>query len=85
MKVYATVNGDPVPAITWYHDGSVISGRGNVMTDLEGNLTNLIIRRVNQRDEGDYKITAKNEWGSVSSTINVSIRGKQWFIIVVYI
>ena len=75
MKVYATVEGDPVPAITWYHDGSVILGRGNVMTDLEGDQTNLIIRRVNHSDGGEYKITAKNEWGSCSATFDVSIRG----------
>ena len=45
------------------------------MTDLEGDQTNLIIRRVNQNDSGEYKVTAKNEWGSCQTTIEVNIRG----------
>ena len=65
--------------IFWTFNGSILNNLTNTLTDLRynfsGNLLNLTISLLQHRDEGVYTLTASNEAGTNSSSINLQIEG----------
>ena len=65
--------------IIWTFNGSVLNNLTNTLSDLRynfsDNLLNLQISLLQHRDEGVYTLTASNEAGTNSSSINLQIEG----------
>lgn len=73
----AKVVGFPKPNVKWYHEGEEIKpeGRYKFLYEDEESLT-LIIKNVNPRDGGSYKIVAKNELGEDCTELSLVVKGK---------
>ncbi|KAJ8952456.1 hypothetical protein NQ314_007532 [Rhamnusium bicolor] len=83
VVVESTLVGVPEPEIKWYRNGKRISPKGNVtiVSTSETNIytTILKIKKVEKKQEGKYKIVAKNREGqsSVEFTLKVLTEKKE--------
>ena len=57
---------------TWWHNDKEISGMDHREIIHEGKVHKLIIKRINQTDEGTYKCTVKDQ----KTFCDVSVKGK---------
>lgn len=71
------VRGKPSPAVTWYKDDEEITDEQfpHIKVFREGNLYSILITEGKVEDAGQYKVTAKNDLGEVSSTSNLFVEG----------
>ena len=67
------VQGDPVPVVTWYNRGVLISNSSRYSVSRDGTLS---LNHVTYDDNGQYQCVAKNEAGATSANITVFVVGK---------
>ena len=74
------VDGDPLPSVTWCHEGEVVAegGRRVVEVGSDGHHS-LIIRRVGEEDDGEYTARATNSRGVASCSAELIICGSGAF------
>ena len=72
--------GDPKPDIRWYNEKLQIvsNDKCSVYTD-DGGVCALIVQDVTYEDEGTYKAIASNDFGKVTCSTKLIIKGKQSF------
>lgn len=75
------IQSDPIPTVTWYHNGTAISLRGRFSASLDLQKSNTYksvfkIEDVNMEDAGKYKVVAKNELGESNASIALNFDGK---------
>ena len=75
IKITVGMEGQPPPTITWYKDGFKLASRGNVFIDKDDNSTWIQVKHASREDDGEYKVVAKNEWGSKEQTFRVHVTG----------
>ena len=71
------VRGQPTPKVTWYKDGEEITDElfPHIKVFQEENLYSILITEGKFEDAGEYKVTAKNDNGEVSSTSHLFVEG----------
>lgn len=74
LRLFATVIGRPIPAVTWSKPGVDLNNRGFI--EVTKTSTQIIIDKVHRYDAGKYTIEAKNESGEKTATIIVKVYGK---------
>ena len=73
---YCTAGGNPPPRIEWRFNGrKLLSGSKHLIKD-DGEL---IIKRLNYSDAGQYTCVAKNIIGSLEASGNLTVRGETTF------
>lgn len=83
VVVESTLTGVPEPEIKWYKNGKRITSKGNVTitkTTTKHTYTTIItIKKIEKKQEGRYRITAKNREGesSVEFTLKVLTKEKE--------
>lgn len=75
----AKVYGDPEPEIVWLKNGEKIQENSRVKIMFEENTSTIVIKNVEVDDEGEYQIIAKNEVGTESETVSLSIKAAPRF------
>ena len=71
--IYCTVGGNPIPTVEWRFKGrKLLSGAKYLVKKAE-----LIIRKLNYSDAGQYKCAARNILGSSEASGNLKVRGKK--------
>lgn len=78
-KLEAKVLGFPRPDVKWYHEDTEIKpeGRYKFLYDDKETIT-LVIKNVNPKDGGFYKIVAKNELGEECTELSLIVKG--WYL-----
>ena len=76
IKIDVGVDGQPPPTITWYKDGVKLASRGNINVDKDDNRTMVTVKHAARDDDGEYRLVAKNQWGSKEVTFTVHVTGK---------
>ena len=71
------VRGKPSPKVAWYKDGEEINDEQfpHIKLFQEEDLYSILITEGKFEDAGQYKVTAKNDLGEVSSTANLFVEG----------
>ena len=69
--------GDPKPDLRWYNEKLQIvsNDKCSVYTD-DGGVCTLIVQDVTYEDEGTYKAIASNDFGKVSCSTKLIVKGK---------
>ncbi len=49
-----------------------------MMIDSSDFMSSITVKRASRHDEGQYRIVAKNQWGSAEATFNVRVMGKHY-------
>eukprot|EP00106_Octopus_bimaculoides_P016754 XP_014784196.1 PREDICTED: titin-like isoform X3 [Octopus bimaculoides] len=67
--------GQPLPKITWFYDGKVITSTNDIQitVDYERKESILIIVEVFPEDEGEYTCSASNEYGETITTCKLTV------------
>ena len=76
VTLSCNASGNPIPAITWTRDGSLISS-GNQRISFQAGNRQLTITNVNRTDDGEYQCVADNSEGNDTSdviTLNVKCK-----------
>ena len=74
MRIDADYVGAPDPKITWFKpNGDVLEADDYYHLESRDNRTLLVVRRVQRKDSGIYKIVAKNELGSDTAEVEVTV------------
>lgn len=70
--------GQPLPKITWFYDGKVITSTNDIQitVDYERKESILIIVEVFPEDEGEYTCSASNEYGETITTCKLTVTCK---------
>lgn len=75
------VTGQPKPEVTWYKDNTLVEEAEEFQITHEGDVSTLTIPDVYPEDAGTYKVVAKNEVGSVTSTAVLFVESMYSFVI----
>lgn len=75
----AKVIGDPLPDIIWFKNDEEIHENERIKVMFEDEIAAIVIKNVEVEDEGEYKVFAKNDLGSDTETINLSIKAAPKF------
>lgn len=76
VKISVSVQGDPVPVVTWYKDGVPLRDSRITSIDTTDFMSTMCIRRAAKEDSGEYEVVAKNEWGMSSLSFAVNVMGE---------
>ena len=76
IKIPIGMEGDPAPTIYWYRAGVPFTPGGNSYLETDRYTTTLVTKHATLRDAGEYRVVAKNEWGTSSATVHVKVLGK---------
>ena len=68
LYLFCEAEGYPKPLVTWRKDGEVLQSSINE--------TDFIIHETNEKDAGNYECKASNSFGTVSYTVEVTIKGE---------
>lgn len=77
LSVACAFTGEPTPCIEWSHSGKTLSSKeesGRLQIENFQDVTTLFISAVKETDAGAYTLKLSNEFGSDTTTVNVSIR-----------
>ena len=71
------VLGQPNPKVSWYKDGEEITDVRfpHIKVLEEENLHSILITEGKLKDAGEYKVTASNDYGDVSSSSHLFVEG----------
>ncbi|CAD1476295.1 unnamed protein product, partial [Heterotrigona itama] len=75
VKLECEAKGNPMPSLTWYHDGKPIEETMNVKTQTDAGRASLVISEAFAKDAGCYTVVAKNNAGEATVSCNVSVKG----------
>ncbi|MBN3271241.1 protein, partial [Polyodon spathula] len=67
VVLHCSTEGNPVPTLTWFKDGTLIS---NIVAS---DLSLLEIPDISYEGDGEYRCLAENEHGRASSSINITV------------
>ncbi|XP_026674575.1 muscle M-line assembly protein unc-89 isoform X5 [Ceratina calcarata] len=76
VKLECEAKGNPMPTLTWFHDGKPVEETMNVKIQTDGGRGSLIISEAFPKDAGCYTVVAKNELDEASVSCNVSVKGR---------
>ncbi|KAG7188139.1 hypothetical protein KM043_013360 [Ampulex compressa] len=76
VKLECEATGNPMPVLTWYHDGRPIEEMMSLKIQTDGNRTSLTISEAFPKDAGSYTVLAKNDIGEATVSCNVSVKGR---------
>ena len=79
VKISVSVQGDPVPVVTWYKNGRPLRDDRHTTIDTSDFMTTMSIRRAAKEDSGEYEVVAKNEAGTSSLSFSVKVMGESSF------
>lgn len=68
--MYATVHGNPLPTLTWYHNNQNIYNDSTIDISEDGTLS---IPSMEAKHIGEYKLRATNEHGSCESEMELHL------------
>ena len=71
--MYVSVNGNPHPTLTWYHNNESIFNDSTIEVSDDGTLS---IPSVEARHVGEYKLIATNEHGSCESELELCLESE---------
>lgn len=75
MKLTADIIGSPPPETNWFKDGTPVDKTDTrIVAKTEETEASLTIRDVSKRDEGDYALVLKNEFGENTAEFKVAIK-----------
>ncbi len=72
IRITANIEGEPAPKVSWYRNGERVANQNVDTTDFS---STLLVKRVTKEDSGEYKVVAKNEFGTTRVKTNVRVRG----------
>jgi len=70
------VTGEPRPQLTWYLDGAELSSSSEFTITQCGSQCCLVINEVLSEDEGQYRVTASNVHGTLSTMAYLTVISK---------
>uniref|UniRef100_H2YFD0 Titin n=1 Tax=Ciona savignyi TaxID=51511 RepID=H2YFD0_CIOSA len=74
LRIPATIHGIPVPTAQWSTaDGNVVVTDDRITCDTDSNSSLLTIRSAIRSDTQEYSLTAKNEAGTKSAAVHVTV------------
>lgn len=78
VEIETTLTASPKPEIKWYRNGKRVSTKDNVtitVTNTEKNVykTKITIKKIKKKQEGRYKIVAKNTEGTASTEFTMKV------------
>ncbi|XP_046833264.1 uncharacterized protein LOC124430549 isoform X4 [Vespa crabro] len=76
VKLECEATGNPIPRLSWTHDGKPIDETIHTKIQTESGRTSLIISEAFPKDAGCYTVIAKNDVGEASVSCNVSVKGR---------
>ncbi|XP_043525684.1 uncharacterized protein LOC122536948 isoform X4 [Frieseomelitta varia] len=76
VKLECEAKGNPMPTLTWYHDGKPVEETMNIKTQTDAGRTSLVIAEAFAKDAGCYTVVAKNNAGEATVSCNVSVKGR---------
>lgn len=76
-QLVCKVTGNPEPKIEWFKDGKPLIGYFRIKTDYDGTFSKLNIEKATVDDIGEYKCVASNEFGSVQSGADLSVKQRE--------
>lgn len=72
-KLFCKVTGNPQPTCKWTRDGLSVRTDSRVKAEFDGETCSLNFRETTIDDEGFYKVTVSNDFGSASSTCQLLV------------
>uniref|UniRef100_A0A672FC31 Immunoglobulin like and fibronectin type III domain containing 1, tandem duplicate 2 n=1 Tax=Salarias fasciatus TaxID=181472 RepID=A0A672FC31_SALFA len=69
------VKGDPAPRVTWYRNNMSLNTNTNYHITNVCGVCSLLILRVGNRDNGEYKVVIENKLGAAESSMILNIKG----------
>lgn len=69
------VTGLPQPEVTWVYKDSVLEDEDRYMIFIEDGQHHLEIYEIVPEDKGEYTVVAKNEFGEVSCSAELIVKG----------
>ncbi|KAL6255449.1 hypothetical protein P5V15_013784 [Pogonomyrmex californicus] len=76
VKLECEANGDPIPKLSWSHDGKPIEESRYHKIQTDGIRTSLTITEAFPKDAGSYSVIASNEFGKATVSCTVSVKGR---------
>ena len=70
VRLEAKAEGHPTPALTWYHDGVVVTPDYSMEISEDGSL---FIPSVKDRHSGEYKLVATNSSGKAEREVTLTV------------
>uniref|UniRef100_A0A672ZHX7 Immunoglobulin like and fibronectin type III domain containing 1, tandem duplicate 2 n=1 Tax=Sphaeramia orbicularis TaxID=375764 RepID=A0A672ZHX7_9TELE len=69
------VKGDPAPRVTWYCNNMSLNTNPNYYISNICGVCSLLILRVGQKDNGEYKVVIENQLGTAECSMTLNVRG----------
>ncbi|KAL6428689.1 hypothetical protein ACFW04_007940 [Cataglyphis niger] len=76
VKLECEAKGEPIPELSWTHDGKSIEESRYHRIQTDGARTSLVITEAFLKDAGCYTVIAKNEVGEATASCTVSVKGR---------
>ncbi|XP_019884311.1 titin isoform X6 [Camponotus floridanus] len=76
VKLECEAKGEPIPELSWAHDGKPIEETKYHRIQTDGARTSLVITEAFLKDAGCYTVIAKNEVGEATASCIVSVKGR---------
>jgi titin len=73
LQLHTTVEGNPIPDVEWYKDGSIIRRTARINVSPLGNKYSLTVRELVAEDTGVFKCVAKSGAGTFSKSFTVVV------------
>lgn len=77
LRLHVVYIGRPEPKIMWFHNNKPLEPSNKVIIENTDHYTHLVIKDVHRKDAGKYKVWFRNLFGTVDTTLDVDIQGKQ--------
>jgi hypothetical protein len=76
VKLVCKVSGKPQPTVEWFKDDQPLKTDRQAKSSYDGRASTLVLSDVSLDDVGTYKCVVKNDFGSVTSSTDVSVDKK---------
>ncbi|XP_017775027.1 PREDICTED: titin [Nicrophorus vespilloides] len=76
IKLECEISGLPPPIVLWSHNGKPLKETRDLKLHRDGQKATLSIQEAFPKDAGNYKVTATNLAGEVTSECSVSVKGR---------
>ena len=83
LIINCPISGVPLPNITWYKDGDIISPDSHVTITFNGRRLSVKDTRVD--NSGYYRCVGENVAGNMEKIFSVKVHGKKIYLIVLYV
>ncbi|XP_072764140.1 uncharacterized protein [Anoplolepis gracilipes] len=76
VKLECEAKGEPIPELSWTHDGKPIEETRYHRIQTDGTRTSLVMTEAFLKDAGCYTVIARNEVGEATASCTVSVKGR---------